>query len=196
MKSHYTNPTRRWLGTTPLALLVSLGVAAGISACADAPLSAQRGAAQAPASGAPVVLGIHHLKFPVSDIDQSIAFYEAAFGAKRITALDHRRPDGVLFGVILAFPGIGTELELRLDPAAAKSQQGLDPLTLTVEGAADLERWATHFQAKGLNHSPVLVGLVGWLLVVEDPDRRRIRLYTKQTHGPELKPSWDSPWVK
>jgi catechol 2,3-dioxygenase-like lactoylglutathione lyase family enzyme len=187
--------SRRLVAPALMALLVSVGVAS-TAAAAEASPPAQQGAAPAPMPGAPVVLGIHHLKFVVSDINDSLAFYEAAFGAKRITALDHRKPDGSLFGVILVVPGLGTELELRLDPAGAKSQAGFDPLTLTVEGAADLERWAAHFQAKGLPHSPVLVGLVGWLLVVEDPDRRRIRLYTKQTHGPELKPSWDSPWVK
>jgi hypothetical protein len=36
---------------------------------------------------------------------------------------------------------------------------------------------------------------VGWLVVIEDPDGRRIRLYTRQTHGPELKVDWISPWI-
>ncbi|HVZ45731.1 MAG TPA: VOC family protein [Ramlibacter sp.] len=159
-----------------------------LCACANAPA-----AAQTAAPGAPVALGIHHLKFVVADLEKSRAFYEAAFGTK--TAMDHRKPDGTLFAYILSFPGLGTELEIRLDPAAAKSQKGLDPITLTVDGPADLEKWRAHFQAKNLPHSPVLAGLVGWLIVVEDPDGRRLRLYTKQTHGPEVKPSWDSPWI-
>ena len=189
------NPLRPRPASALVALLMSLGLA-GITGCAGTPAAAQRGADHAATSGAPVVLGIHHLKFLVSDLDKSTAFYEAAFGARRLTAHDHRRPDGILFAVILEFPGLGTQLELRLDPAGAPSQKGLDPMTLTVDGAADLERWLAHFQAKKLQHSPVLIGLVGWLLVVEDPDGRRIRLYTRQTHGPELKPSWDSPWIQ
>ncbi|MDB5875436.1 MAG: lactoylglutathione lyase-like lyase [Ramlibacter sp.] len=174
--------------------MVALAVSMAISGCAGTPPAAHKGAELVPTSGGPAALGIHHLKFVVSDVDKSLAFYEAAFGVKRVVAMDHRR-NGVLFGVILGFPGLGTELELRLDPAAAKTQKGLDPITLTVDGVADLEKWKAHFQAKGLNHSPVLAGLVGWLLVVEDPDGRRVRLYTKQTHGPEVTPSWDSPWV-
>ena len=194
MNGYFPKPLRHRLTTLPFAWLMLLGIVS-MPAPAQTAAVAQRAPDQGPMAGVPVVLGIHHLKFVVADIEKSTAFYEAAFGAKRISALDHRRPDGVLFGVILSIPGLGTELELRLDPAAAQSQKGQDPLTMTVAGLADLERWEAYWQAKGLPHSPVLVGLVGWLLVVEDPDRRRLRLYTKQTHGPELKPSWDSPWI-
>lgn len=194
MKNGFINQCQCRVGAAFFALLTVIGIV-GLSACAETPTATRPGASQASAPATPTVLGIHHLKFLVSDVDRSLAFYEAAFGAKRIAEFDHRR-NGALFGVILAFPGIGTLLELRLDPAGAQSQKGFDPITLTVGGVADLEKWKAHFQAKGLLHSPILVGLVGWLVAVEDPDGRRIRLYTNQTHGPELAPSWDSPWVK
>ena len=146
-------------------------------------------------TGSAVLRGIHHLKFAVSDIARGQAFYEAALGAVRLGALDHRRPDGALFAIIMRVPGLGTMLELRLNPAQATAQAGFDPVTLAVDGLADLERWAAHLDKAGLRRSAILVGLVGWVLVTEDPDGRRIRFYTAETHGPEIAMTYDEAWL-
>jgi len=143
----------------------------------------------------PVILGIHHLKFPVADLMRSLSFYENAFGARRQAHLDHRWPSGELFAVALEIDRLGTVLELRADASAAQAQKGFDPVTLSVGGREDLEAWRAHFDALGLEHSPILTGFVGWLLVVEDPDGRRLRFYTNETHGPELPFSRDERWL-
>ena len=143
----------------------------------------------------PAIHGLHHLKFAVADLARSTAFYERVFGATRLSKFDHTRPDGTQFAVLLDVPGLGTLLELRLDAAAARAQAGFDPLSCAVATRAELEAWKAHLQALDVRHSPLLVGVVGWLLVFEDPDARRLRLYTAETHGPELMPSWDDPWV-
>jgi len=143
----------------------------------------------------PEFLNIHHLKFPVAELDRSLDFYTRALGAQRLDRLDHRDRDGRLFAIILDIPNLGTKLELRLHPGHAHAQQGFDPLTLGVHGRKDLEDWAVHFDAEGIVHSPVLTGYVGWVLVFEDPDGRRLRLYTHETHGPELPPSTDTYWL-
>jgi 2-keto-4-pentenoate hydratase/2-oxohepta-3-ene-1,7-dioic acid hydratase in catechol pathway len=39
-------------------------------------------------------------------------------------------------------------------------------------------------------------GIQGWLIVIEDPDQNRVRLYTLETHGPELKPDEANEWLK
>ena len=144
----------------------------------------------------PTIAGIHHLKFAVSDLARSTAFYEMVFSATRIKALDHVGRDGVLFAVLLDVPGLGTLLELRLDPANALAQSGFDPFTCTVGTRAELVAWHEHLATLGIRHSSVLVGVSGWLLAFEDLDGRRLRFYTLETHGPELTPSWDDPWVK
>jgi hypothetical protein len=33
------------------------------------------------------------------------------------------------------------------------------------------------------------------LIVIQDPDGNRIRLYTLESHGPEIKPATNSPWL-
>jgi quinol monooxygenase YgiN/catechol 2,3-dioxygenase-like lactoylglutathione lyase family enzyme len=144
----------------------------------------------------PVLGGIHHLKLPVSDLEHSTKWYSAVLGARRLTQLDHRRPDGTLFAVILEVPGLEAPVELRLDPATAGALDGYDFLTLAVEDRAALDGWIAHLDALGIPHSPPIVALVGWLLVVPDPDGLRLRIYTSQPHGLDVsRVEFDSPWL-
>jgi catechol 2,3-dioxygenase-like lactoylglutathione lyase family enzyme len=142
------------------------------------------------------IKGIHHLKFAVAELSRSLAFYEEALGAERVGKYDHFDASGNLFAYILSVPGLGAFLELRLDPTSAERQRGFDPITLLVDNREDLARWITHFASIKVPHSDILVGAVGWLVVAEDPDGRRLRFYTAELHGPELPVSWDSPWLR
>jgi catechol 2,3-dioxygenase-like lactoylglutathione lyase family enzyme len=139
--------------------------------------------------------GIHHLKFAVSDLQRSLAFYELALDARRIAAFDHRAADGSLYAMILEVPGLGTMLELRLNAPQAVAQRGFDPVTIAVADRAALERWMRRLDEASIAHSSVLAGVQAWLAVCEDPDQRRLRLYTLETHGPELSPSMDQRWL-
>ncbi|MCJ2135585.1 VOC family protein [Methylobacterium sp. J-026] len=145
--------------------------------------------------GTPILLGIHHLKFPVADLDRSLAFYACALRAQRIEAWDHRHADGTLYALILEVPGLGTHLELRLDPIQAARQAGFDPVTLAVRDRAALDGWIAHLDTAGIAHSPVLIAIQAWLIVFADPDGRRLRFYTQETHGLELPPDDGSPWL-
>ncbi|SNY47631.1 SAM-dependent methyltransferase [Paractinoplanes atraurantiacus] len=146
-------------------------------------------------SDVPALKGIHHLKIPVEDLDRSLAFYERAFGARRIPEADHVRPGGTLFAYIVRIDGLGTLLELRRHPDRARSHSGFDPITLLVDDRTALAQWAGHLDRAGLAHSPVLTAVRAWVMVVPDPDGTRIRLYTSETHGPELAPDTASPWL-
>lgn len=144
----------------------------------------------------PELKGIHHLKMPVSNLATSLDFYERALGARRIAEADHRRGDGSLFAYILAVPGLDTKLELRLHPQRAKSHAGFDPVTIAVEDRAVLDRWIDYLDQAGVRHSPVITSIQAWIIVIEDPDGNRVRLYTLETHGPELQPDFGSEWIK
>jgi catechol 2,3-dioxygenase-like lactoylglutathione lyase family enzyme len=142
-----------------------------------------------------MVDGIFYLKLAVSDIDRSVEFYEAVFGAKRRVDDDHFTPDGFLFAVMLDVPGLGTLLQLRLDPAAAAAHGKWNPVALRVETAEDLRAWARHLNEIRVPHSPVLTGLISWLVVIEDPDQHQLRIYCQENHEPELEPSRDERWL-
>jgi catechol 2,3-dioxygenase-like lactoylglutathione lyase family enzyme len=144
----------------------------------------------------PELKGVHHLKMPVSDLGASLDFYERALGARRIPEADHRWGDGSLFAYILAVPGLGTKLELRLHPQRAKSHAGFDPVTIAIEDRAALDEWIGYLDGVGVRHSPVITSIQAWIIVIEDPDGNRVRLYTLEKHGPELQPDHGSEWVK
>jgi catechol 2,3-dioxygenase-like lactoylglutathione lyase family enzyme len=139
--------------------------------------------------------GIFYLKFAVSDIDKSVDFYEAVFGAKRSVEDDHLTPDGFLWAVMLDVPGLGTRLQLRLDPAAAEAHRNWNPVALTVDTVEDLRAWMQHLDNVNVPHSPILTGLISWLIVIEDPDQNQLRIYCQERHGIEAKPSRDERWL-
>lgn len=144
----------------------------------------------------PGIRGIHHIKLPVSDLERTAAWYIDILGARRRGELDHRRPDGTLYSVILDVPGLPTLIELRLDPPMAGALRGYDLITLTVPDRAALDQCIDRLDALGVEHSPPIVAKFGWLLVLVDPDGQWLRLYTAEPHG--LDPSrveHDSPWL-
>ncbi|TDD63452.1 hypothetical protein E1263_00430 [Kribbella antibiotica] len=145
----------------------------------------------------PPFAGIHHLQIPVSDLDRSIDWYSKVLGARRRSEVDHKPSDAPLFAVVLEVPGLGAGLELRLNPTAAAGMAGCGPLALAVEDPADLDAWVEHLDAIGVEHSPVLVGIVGWVIVVPDPDGLKLRIYTNANHNLDHSQiQFRSPWLE
>jgi catechol 2,3-dioxygenase-like lactoylglutathione lyase family enzyme len=140
--------------------------------------------------------GIHHLKFPTSDLDASLDWWQRAFGAERQKHLDHITTDGRLYAYVIRVPGLDLPIELRQDPEAAAGMRGFDPVTFAAATEIDLHAWARRLEGAGLDHSPVLRGLVGWLLATRDPDGLSVRIYTREMHEWDpVNADTDSPWV-
>ena len=87
-------------------------------------------------------------------------------------------------------------LELRLNPERARAHRLFDPVTISVDDREALRRWDAYLTDKSILHSPVITGVQAWLMVIQDPDGNRLRLYTHEKHGPDLAPDEDSPWVQ
>lgn len=143
-----------------------------------------------------LISGIHHLKIPVTDLDASLSWWRDVTGARRDETLDHRTPDGKLFGCLMEIPGVDPYLELRLDPAGAHAVAGLDAVTFAVDTRAGLARLGERLESRGIRHSPRLRGIAGWLLVTLTPDGQAVRFHTRETHAwdPEHA-DFDSPWL-
>ena len=122
-------------------------------------------------------------------------FYEELFRAERIPALDHKHPDGSIYAHILEVPGLGTRIELRLNATQADQQREFDPVTIAVDDRQALEEWSKRLDELQIDHSGTIVSIEAWLLVFHDPDQRRLRFYTLESHGPEVRPEPDNPWV-
>ena len=151
-----------------------------------------------PANGTarPIIGGIHHLKFAVSNPEASLKFYEDVFGAVRIKAADHVDDAGKVYAYICDIPGLGTRLDLRLSEQHSGAARGFDPVTLNIADRAALAEWAAHLDALAVLHSGEIVTALAFMLVIEDPDGRRIRLYTEEKHGPELAGEKNHPWMQ
>jgi len=144
----------------------------------------------------PVLSGIHHLKIPVSDLATSLGWYERVLGARRVPQFDHITGDGRLFAYILDVPGLEMAVELRDEPTYAERLRGFDPVVFAADLLADLEGWAAHLDALGVENSGVLRGLLGWLVIFRDPDGLSIRIYSRETHELDIENSdIASPWV-
>ena len=86
-------------------------------------------------------------------------------------------------------------LELRLNADLADRHRGLRPVTIAVKNRQALDAWTAYLDGLGIAHSPVITAIQAWVLVLEDPDGHRLRLYSLQTHGPELTPDEDNSWL-
>jgi catechol 2,3-dioxygenase-like lactoylglutathione lyase family enzyme len=151
---------------------------------------------------APALAGLHHLKLPASDLDAKIDWYQRVFDAQHLPQFDHIDDDGVRYAVIIAIPGLSTPLELRWAPAAAVAMRGCDPIMLAAESTEALEAWARHLDSLGVEHSSVIQGGAGGLLVLADPDGIFIRFGEIPAGGvenikmPQGDPEPDDPWLK
>jgi catechol 2,3-dioxygenase-like lactoylglutathione lyase family enzyme len=149
----------------------------------------------------PTLAGVHHLKIPVSNLELSIAWYECVFGARRRAEFDHHDRDGILYAVMLDIPGLVMPTELRLAPKAAKAVAGYDPVTYSVADRAELDRWMAHLDVCKVDHSPVISGYIGHLLIFADPDGLELRLYTNSEEDSDTvdfdpsRADIDSPWA-
>src|SRR3981081_3257513 len=76
---------------------------------------------------APILVGLHHLKLPVSDLDASLDWDARVLGAEHQPQFDRVDDDGTRYAAIMTVPGLPVPLELRWAPAAAEAMDGYDP---------------------------------------------------------------------
>jgi catechol 2,3-dioxygenase-like lactoylglutathione lyase family enzyme len=143
----------------------------------------------------PPVQYIHHLKFPVADLDRSVTFYEQVFGARERRELTHRDPSGGVYARVLQVPGFQPMVELWVSAESAQAQAGYDFLTLAVKDRAGLGSWSKHLDDLQIEHSGILTAIDSRLLVFEDPDGHRMRFYSIEEHPITRDVSTDKRWL-
>lgn len=125
----------------------------------------------------PSIIGVHHVKFPVSNLQQSRDWYERVLGLQVL--VDFPDEDGVVRGLAGLLPGEPpVAVALREHPTAAAGAAGFDPVSFAVTDRDAAVAWAEHLDSLGVEHSAVAVGTLGWTLDMPDPDGIVIRLYS------------------
>lgn len=127
----------------------------------------------------PGLVGLHHLTVPVTDLLASSAWFERVLGARRDARLDHDDDAGRRVAVILVVTGLGTLLQLRIDPVAVAGVRGFLPITFQVDDVAHLRSWSTYLDAVGIEHSGVERRNVGHSVSFATPDGMMLRLQTR-----------------
>ena len=127
------------------------------------------------------ILGVHHIKIPVTDMVRSRAWYERVFDLEPLMEFrdDH---DGVVRGVTYRAKG-DLALALRENPAAARGFAGYDPFAIMLRGRADVDHWVKRLDALGVAHAPVVEATIGYILAFDDPDGLQLRFYTLDETG-------------
>lgn len=123
-----------------------------------------------------MVIGIHHLKLPVTDVTRSKAWYEQVLGFRVDIEFVE---EGVLMGVSLARDGCQPQIALRHDPERARALAGFDAVAFLVGSRDEVHDRAATLSASGHLHGGVVVGHRGGAVLVglHDPDGIEIRLY-------------------
>jgi len=127
------------------------------------------------------ILGMHHIKIPVTDLVRSREWYERVFELETLREFrdDH---DGVVRGVSYRAKG-DFYLALRENPGAARGMAGFDPFAIMLRGRADVDHWAQRLDDLGVAHPPVIEATIGYILAFDDPDGLQLRFYTLDENG-------------
>jgi len=120
------------------------------------------------------VVGIYHVRLPVSDVLLSRDWYARILGFEPVLAYEEE--DRVV-GVALRHPS-GIRLGLHFEPDRAPALRGFAVLSLRVSTMADLQAWSAHFQRLGVEHSGIAAGHPGLRLQVADPGGICVELHT------------------
>ncbi|EJU05074.1 hypothetical protein DACRYDRAFT_48060 [Dacryopinax primogenitus] len=166
------------------------------------------------ASPIPPLSGLHHIKLPVSSLSHSLVFYTQILGFTHIPAYDHYDPSGKLYAHILRLSANAAHpaehkipithedilLELRLAPETAPllGENHVDILTLSAPSSTAITAWSEWLTQHSVPNSGTLRGLVGELVVCEDPDGLRVRVYSTEMPDGGMDPqlvSKDEKWL-
>jgi catechol 2,3-dioxygenase-like lactoylglutathione lyase family enzyme len=128
----------------------------------------------APDDPAVVVVGLHHIRIPVSDPWVSRDWYMTVLGFRPLLHLEEEQ--GVI-GVVLHHPR-DFMVGLHRDPHRAEVLQGFALLGLTVANTEELQRWATRLHDMAIPYHPIEEGHLGWYLDLPDPDGILVRFHT------------------
>lgn len=140
----------------------------------------------------PGITGVHHFSPTVRDVEASAEWYQRVFGLQRIpVTFPHHEREETGYAVLLVDPQSGLTIGLHSNSGNDgqrfdESRTGLDHIGFNVRDRSEMDRWAEHLTALGVDHSGVrdITEPVAFsTLVFRDPDNIQLELFTAGASG-------------
>lgn len=129
----------------------------------------------------PSFAGVSHIDLTVRDVHASAQWYQQVLGMEPVMTTD----DGARSAVVLWSDAgkvavcVGSHVGNDGRPFD-ETRTGLDHLSLRVRTREELDEWAAHLEALGVEHSPIADEDYGSVLVFRDPDNIQLELFVSK----------------
>lgn len=119
----------------------------------------------------PKVVGLHHVRIPVSDPMGSSDWLATTFGFETVLITED---EDVVTGTVVRHPS-GLFVGLHLDIVRAEALNEFAVIGLAV---FDIEAWPPYLDAMGTPHTGIIDGHLGKCFTAYSPDRISVELHT------------------
>ena len=120
----------------------------------------------------PKLLGVHHIRLPVLDIEASVDWFRTVLGFE---VLLYEEDENMAVGAALHHTS-GIVLGLhKAEPAIVSALEGFNILGLTTD---DLTAWDDELDRLGVVHGEVTPSSAGYYIEVMGPNGSAVRLHT------------------
>jgi glyoxylase I family protein len=129
----------------------------------------------------PRIMGFSHIDLTVTDCERAAAWWHEVLGF----TLVHQARHGTFEVRSMVHPaGLGVTLlthdETAKNDSFDERRVGLDHFALRVADRDELQRWATHLDAKDVANTGVIDTGFGPTIVFRDPDNMQLEFYVHQ----------------
>jgi catechol 2,3-dioxygenase-like lactoylglutathione lyase family enzyme len=124
----------------------------------------------------PPLAGLHHVRVPVRDLGASRDWYVETLGFDAV--LEYELED-TLVGISLVHPS-GLTVGLHHAPAQAAALAGFTILALDTGNHSVLESWDEWLESRGVVHTHIGEGPLGWHIELREPSGMLIELHTSE----------------
>jgi len=141
-------------------------------------------------ASAPAPTRIHHVALTVTDLDASVAWYEAVFSVRYLMDAPHEGGTARILADAEQTLAFALHVhDANQGESFAETRTGLDHVGFVVPARSDLERWQEHLERNGvvraeaadkpLTQSPISDQPYGSVLVFRDPDNIQLELFAR-----------------
>ena len=136
-------------------------------------------------SRGPAFTAVHHVSLTVTNLEESVAWYQRVFGTQRLDLrLPHYGREESGYSVLLPEPRSGLIFGLHINTANRgeafdEARTGLDHVSFHVPDRADLEAWTAWLDELGVEHTGIVdeTDPIAYSAVVfRDPDNIQLEL--------------------